>query len=252
MAQLRQAQNRTIGSIEPISNKGLYLRVLTPVSSQTLEGETRILQLLQPVPEQLATTAERVQDVYQDYQQLSYSRTALREVFALTLTLVMMLAMLSAVAIAFVLSRRLSAPLTVLAEGTKAIASGDYSTVLPAHGKDELGVLVQSFNSMTQQLDDATKAAENNRARVEAARGYLETILAHLSSGVIAFNQRGELRTYNEAAANILSAQLDRYVGFTPDKIIEKQTRLASFFQVIIEALPNNAPEKKHDRKRCY
>ena len=244
LVQLRQAQNRTVGSIEPINNKGLYLRVLTPVSAQTLEGETRILQLLQPVPEQLATTAERVQDVYQDYQQLSYSRTALREVFALTLTLVMMLAMLSAVAIAFVLSRRLSAPLTVLAEGTKAIASGDYSTVLPAHGKDELGVLVQSFNSMTQQLDDATKAAESNRARVEAARGYLETILANLSSGVIAFNQRGELRTYNEAAANILSAPLDRYVGFTPDKIIEKQTRLASFFQVIIEALPNGASEK--------
>ncbi len=244
LAQLRQAQKRTIGSIEPIKNKGLYLRVLTPVSSQMLEGETRILQLLQPVPVQLATTAERVQDVYQDYQQLSYSRIALREVFALTLTLVMMLAMLSAVAIAFVLSRRLSAPLTVLAEGTKAIASGDYSTVLPAHGKDELGVLVQSFNSMTQQLDDATKAAESNRARVEAARGYLETILAHLSSGVIAFNQRGELRTYNEAAADILSAPLDRYIGFTPDKIIEKQTRLASFFEVIIAALPSEKLEK--------
>ncbi len=152
----------------------------------------------------LATTAEAVQDVYQDYQQLSYSRTSLREVFALTLTLVMMLAMLGAVAIAFVLSRRLSAPLTVLAEGTKAIASGDYSTMLPAHGKDELGVLVQSFNSMTQQLGDATKAADRNRARVEAARGYLETILAHLSSGVIALNRRGELRTFNQAASNIL------------------------------------------------
>lgn len=246
LAQLRQAKNRTIGSIEPIKNKGLYLRVLTPVNSQTLEGETRILQLLQPVPEQLATTAERVQDVYQDYQQLSYSRTALREVFALTLTLVMMLAMLSAVAIAFVLSRRLSAPLTVLAEGTKAIASGDYSTVLPAHGKDELGVLVQSFNSMTQQLDDATKAAESSRARVEAARGYLETILAHLSSGVIAFNQRGELRTYNEAATHILSTPLDRYIGFTPDRIIEKQTRLAGFFEVIIAALPIEMPEKNY------
>lgn len=244
LTQLRQAQKHTLGSIEPISNKGLFLRVLTPVNSQTLQGETRILQLLQPVPEQLATTAERVQDVYQDYQQLSYSRAALREVFALTLTLVMMLAMLSAVAIAFVLSRRLSTPLTVLAEGTKAIASGDYNTVLPAHGKDELGILVQSFNSMTQQLGDATKAAESSRARVEAARGYLETILAHLSSGVMAFNQKGELRTFNEAAANILSAPLERYVGFTPDKIIEKQTRLTNFFQIIMDTLPNAAAEK--------
>ena len=233
VAQLRQARQRIYGNIEPIAGKGLYLRVLAPVSVQDLAGETRILQLLQPVPKSLATSAEAVQDVYQDYQQLSYSRTALREVFALTLTLVMMLAMLTAVAIAFVLSRRLSAPLTVLAEGTKAIASGDYSTMLPAHGKDELGVLVQSFNSMTQQLGDATKAADRNRARVEAARGYLETILAHLSSGVLALNERGELRTFNEATVNILGVSLESYVGFTPDKIIAKQARLASFFEAI-------------------
>ncbi|MSP86356.1 MAG: HAMP domain-containing protein [Methylotenera sp.] len=233
VTQLRQARTRVVASIEPISQKGLYLRVLAPVNVRDLTGETRILQLLQPVPKPLASTAEAVQEVYQDYQQLSYSRASLREVFALTLTLVMMLAMLGAVAVAFVLSRRLSAPLTVLAEGTKAIASGDYSTMLPAHGKDELGVLVQSFNSMTQQLDDATKAADRNRSRVEAARGYLETILAHLSSGVIALNKRGELRTFNEAAMNILGLQLEHYVGDTLDKIIAKQLRLESFFQAI-------------------
>ena len=233
VTQLRQARQRIYGSIEPITGKGLYLRVLVPVNVQDMAGETRILQLLQPVPKPLATTAEAVQDVYQDYQQLSYSRKALREVFALTLTLVMMLAMFTAVAIAFVLSRRLSAPLTVLAEGTRAIASGDYSIMLPAHGKDELGVLVQSFNSMAQQLGDARKAADRNRARVEAARGYLETILAHLSSGVLALNERGELRTFNEATVHILGVSLESYVGFTPDKIIAKQARLANFFQAI-------------------
>ncbi len=233
ITQLRQARTRILGTIEPIADKGLYLRVLAPVNVQDLTGETRILQLLQPVPKSLANTAEAVQDVYQDYQQLSYSRASLREVFALTLTLVMMLSMLAAMAIAFVLSRRLSAPLTVLAEGTKAIASGDYSTMLPAHGKDELGVLVQSFNSMTQQLGDATKAADRNRARVEAARGYLETILAHLSSGVLALNDQGELRTFNQAASNILGVKLEGYVGFTLDKIIVKQTRLENFLNAI-------------------
>ena len=233
VAQLRQARKRILASIEPIGNKGLYLRVLAPVNGQDLTGETRILQLLQPVPKPLATTAEAVQDVYQDYQQLSYSRASLREVFALTLTLVMMLAMLGAVAVAFVLSRKLSAPLTVLAEGTKAIASGDYSTMLPAHGKDELGVLVQSFNSMTQQLDDATKAADSNQARVEAARGYLETILAHLSSGVMALNKRGELRTFNEAAMNILGVPLEGYVGLKLDQINLKHPRLENFLLTV-------------------
>ena len=251
VTQLRQARQRIYGNIEPINGKGLYLRVLIPVSVQDISGEMRILQLLQPVPKPLATTAEAVQDVYQDYQQLSYSRTALREVFALTLTLVMMLAMFTAVAIAFVLSRKLSAPLTVLAEGTKAIASGDYSTMLPAHGKDELGVLVQSFNSMTQQLGEATKAADRNRARVEAARGYLETILAHLSSGVLALNERSELRTFNEATVNILGASLESYVGFTPEKIIEKQPNLASFFQTIASSIQQEVTQRSGQKEEA-
>ena len=209
ISQLRQARSHTYGTIEPIPDKGLYLRVLVPVTTTELHGETRILQLLQPVPKALSSTAEAVQEVYQDYQELSYTRGALKDVFALTLTLVLMLAMLSAVAFAFVLSRRLSAPLGVLAEGTRAIASGDYGKVLPAHGKDELGILVQSFNSMTRQLAEATQAAERNRARVEAARGRLETILSHLSSGVLAIDEHYRLRTWNPAAAEILGLDLE-------------------------------------------
>ncbi|MEQ1599788.1 MAG: ATP-binding protein [Methylotenera sp.] len=231
--QLRQAQTRVYGKIEPIPNKGLYLRVLAPVNVQEIAGETRILQLLQPVPKSLSNTAEAVQDVYRDYQELSYSRDSLKDNFKLTLTLVLMLAMLSALAIAFVLSRRLTQPLGVLAEGTRAIASGDYSTMLPEHGEDELGILVKSFNSMTRQLDDATKAADRNRARVEAARGYLETILAHLSSGVLAFNEKAELRTYNVAASNILEIDLKPHENKPFVGIAKELPFLAEFIQLL-------------------
>jgi len=209
--QLRQARQHIYGTIEPILGKGLYLRVLAPVTMTEFGGETRILQLLQPVPKTLSDTAESVQEVYQDYQELSLSRKSLQEVFALTLTLVLMLAMLSAISIAFVVSRRLTAPLGVLAEGTRAIARGDYGTMLPVHGSDELGILVQSFNSMTTQLGEATEAADRNRASVEGARTYLETILAHLSSGVLALNDKGELRTHNVAASHILGVSLGHF-----------------------------------------
>ena len=231
--QLRQAKNRVYGKIEPIPNKGLYLRILAPVSGQGLTGETMILQLLQPVPKSLSNTAEAVQDVYRDYQELSYSRNSLKDVFKLTLTLVLMLSMLTALAFAFVISRRLSQPLTVLAEGTRAIAAGDYSTMLPEHGKDDLGVLVKSFNSMTRQLDDATKASERNRARVEAARGYLETILAHLSSGVLAINRKGELRTYNLAASDILGFSLAPFENQKFIKIANNHVFLAHFVDLV-------------------
>jgi len=146
-----------------------------------------------------------------------------------------MLAMLTAVSVAFVLSRRLSAPLGVLAEGTQAIASGDYEIILPVHGNDELGVLVQSFNSMTKQLGEAKQAAESNRARVEAARGYLETILAHLSSGVLALNDKGELRTYNLIASNILGVVLGHFSGQAFEKIGQQFPNLKNLIDMILQ-----------------
>jgi nitrogen fixation/metabolism regulation signal transduction histidine kinase len=233
VAQLRQAKYQLVGKVEPIPDKGLYLRILAPVNSQELTGETLILQLLQPVPKSLSNTAEAVQDVYRDYQELSYSRNSIKDVFKLTLTLVLMLAMLSALAIAFVLSRRLSRPLTVLAEGTRTIADGNYSKMLPEHGNDELGVLVKSFNSMTRQLADANKANERNRLRLEAARGYLETILAHLSSGVLAINRSGELRTFNLAAMDILGLNLAPYENQQFTQIAVENHFLAEFVKVI-------------------
>lgn len=234
LSQLRQARLHVRGTIEPIPNKGLYLRVLMPINMTDLAGETRILQLLQPVPSALATTAESVQSVYQDYQELSLSRESLKEVFALTLTLVMILALLTAISFAFVLSSRISAPLGVLASGTRAIARGEYDTVLPVHGKDELGVLVQSFNSMTRQLGDATEAATRNRQRVEAARGYLETILANLSSGVLTLDDKAELRTNNFAASHILDVTLGHFVDFPITRLSDEFPLLKEFVSTIL------------------
>jgi nitrogen fixation/metabolism regulation signal transduction histidine kinase len=231
--QLRQARRQIYGKIEPIPNKGLYMRVLAPVESQGLTGDMRILQLMQPVPKSLSNTAEAVQNVYQEYQQLSYSRNSIKDIFKLTLTMVLMLAMLSALAIAFLLSRRLSQPLSVLAEGTRAIASGDYSNVLPEYGTDELGILVKSFNSMTRQLDDATKATERNRIRVEAARAYLETILAHLTSGVLTIGEKSEIRTFNLTATNILGISLIPYENKPFTEIGRDHSFLYTFIEEI-------------------
>jgi len=231
--QLRQARQHAHGAIEPIPGKGLYLRVLVPVTTYDLRGESRILQLMRPVPKTLSDTAESVQSVYQDYQELSYARQALKQVFALTLTLVLMLAMLSAVAFAFVLSRRLSAPLGLLADGTRAVASGDYGKVLPAHGKDELGVLMQSFNSMTQQLREATEATERHRAQVESARGYLAAILSHLSSGVLALDEKFCLRACNPAAAQILEVDLNDALSKPLSSLGETHASLVPLVQLV-------------------
>jgi nitrogen fixation/metabolism regulation signal transduction histidine kinase len=241
LIQLKQAENNIYGKIEPITNKGLYLRVLAPINGTSVSNERLILQILQPVPNSLSTLAESVQDVFQDYQKLSYSRDSLKLIFSITLTLVLILAILTAVAIGFLLSRKLSEPLALLAEGTKKIAKGNFKTMLPEKGKDELGVLVRSFNSMTRQLDQATQTSQNNQIRLESARSYLETVLAHLSSGVIVINDAMEIKSFNIAASKILQVDLSKNKDQLLTSISNKNKLLKDFVVSIQEEIKTSS-----------
>ena len=247
LIQLKQAENNIYGKIEPIKNKGLYLRVLAPINGAAISNERLILQILQPVPDSLTTLAESVQDVFQDYQKLSYSRDSLKVIFSITLTLVLMLAILTAVAIGFLLSRKLSEPLALLAEGTKKIAKGNFKTMLPEKGKDELGVLVRSFNSMTRQLDQATQTSENNQIRLESARSYLETVLAHLSSGVIVINDDMEIKSFNIAASKILHVDLSKNTNQLITSISNKNKLLNNFVVSIQEEIKVASSKKQFE-----
>lgn len=208
-AQLRQArQSRNVHMVDSGADGRLVIRVIVPIPTRSIISEPNLLQLTQPVPETFARHAEAVQEAYRDYQQLTLGREGLKRIYTLTLTLTLLLALLTAMAVAFVLARRLAAPLLILAEGTQAVAQGDYSPRQALPARDELGVLTQSFNQMIRQLEDARAAADRNRAAVEAARAYLESVLANLSTGVLAFASDGTLRAANHGAMDILTDDL--------------------------------------------
>jgi nitrogen fixation/metabolism regulation signal transduction histidine kinase len=203
---LRQVRlQQPIPSIESIPDRGLYLRVIVPVNVLTIADDIRILQVLQHVPKAIAQDAEIVEAGYKDYQELQLARVGLKRIFGLTLTLAMLLTLFSSLALAFVLSERLSAPLSALAEATRAIAKGDYSKLNPVKSRDEFGVLTQSFNTMTRQIADATEAMERNQQQLENSKTYLESILANLTSGVLTFDERLYVKTMNAAANAILA-----------------------------------------------
>ena len=112
LRQMRLQQGYS--AIEALPDRGLYLRVLMPVNTASLTEDARVLQLLQPVPRQLAQDAEIVQAGYREYQELTLSRRGLKRLYGITLTLTLLLALLSSLALAFLLSDRLSAPLNAL------------------------------------------------------------------------------------------------------------------------------------------
>ena len=195
--------------------RGLRLRVVIPVPTQLflLRPETVYVQLVQDVPATLAANAEAVQNGMRDYQELSLSRTGLQKIYAVTLTLTLLLSICAALAVAFLLASWLTEPLLLLAEGTKAVAGGDYTPMREVATNDELGTLMASFNAMVRQLDDARVSVDRNRAALVAANTYLESILSNLSAGVLVFDDGFRLVTANDGAARILGTPLASRLG---------------------------------------
>ncbi|OGA33884.1 MAG: PAS domain-containing sensor histidine kinase [Betaproteobacteria bacterium RIFCSPLOWO2_12_FULL_64_23] len=237
MIQRQARQSRSYAALEGAPDKGLSLRVLVPVAALSITEDERLLQLLQRVPPTLTRDAEAVQEVYRDYKELSLSRQGLKEIYILTLTLTLLLTLFSATALAFLLSARLSEPLALLAAGTQAVARGDYSRRAQVTSSDELGILTQSFNSMTEQLDDARSAAESHRAELETAKAYLENILANLSAGVLVLDEQLRLVTVNHGAGAILQETFDGLKGC----VLADWPRLQSLARAIVEGF------KRHD-----
>jgi nitrogen fixation/metabolism regulation signal transduction histidine kinase len=230
-ARLQQA----FSAIEQGPEGALMLRVVVPVNSDDRLEPLKLLQVIEPVPKGLAQEIEKVQAGARDYQEISFSRQALKRLYALTLTLTLLLALTSALGLAVVLSERFSAPLGRLAEGTRAVAQGDFTRRQPVTSRDELGVLTESFNTMTAQLADAQQKTEESRRATETTRAYLESILGNLSAGVLAFDDRYRLRTANASAAVILQQPLTELNGIALADWGRRLPALAPFAALVAE-----------------
>jgi nitrogen fixation/metabolism regulation signal transduction histidine kinase len=222
--------------VEPFGDKGLMMRTIVqvrPAPELQPPGQLRLLQLTQPVPQALAEAGDAVQSVFHGYKELSLSRQGLKQTYIVTLTLSLLLALFAALAIAFLLSRRIARPLAILAEGTAAVARGDFSRRADVTSGDEFGILTRSFNSMTGQLDEARQAAEVSRQQLEMANGYLESVLANLSAGVLVFDANFALTVANRGANGILAQSLEGQLG----KPLGEWTVASDFARLLLDEL---------------
>jgi nitrogen fixation/metabolism regulation signal transduction histidine kinase len=210
---LQVHQGRDYVGLDPVRDAGFYIRAVVGVPSQDSRQEGRILQALFPVAGRFSVLADSVQAAFDNYKELVFLRTPLKTSFILTLSLVMSFAVLTALWAAVYSARRLVEPVRDLAEGTRAVAAGEYDKQLPHASNDELGFLVGSFNEMTRKLAQARDSAQRSQQLLEQQRAYLEAVLARLSSGVLTLDHQGCLRTSNTAASQILGVDLSALTG---------------------------------------
>ncbi len=226
---LQTQQQRPYVSLDP---NDYAIRTAVSFRFGTSPEPVGIVRAQYPIAERLARMATSVDRSYSQYQQLMFLRDPLKSTFTLTLTVVLMLSMLGAIYGAFVLSRRLVAPIQDLVAGTQAVAAGDFDTQLPTAKRDEIGFLISSFNDMTQRLARARRQASQSQAQVEAERANLEVILARLSTGVLALENDLRIRNANQAAGAILAANLDTRAGESLLEVARDHPLLEQFADV--------------------
>ncbi len=234
LTQARQGQ--TYANLDAVGKAGLRLRVVVPVRSREMGAPNRVLQVLQILPPRYAKLGESVQSAFAEYEKLVYLRGPLKFGFTLTLSLIALLTLLIAVWAAIFSARRLVAPIRELAEGTRAVAQGDYQKQIPVTSHDEIGILVESFNDMTRRIHRAQTQTKRSQQEAEIQRAYLETVMGHLSSGVLTFNQRLLLRTHNPAASQILGADLKIGERKSLAWLIERYPNLRTFTDAVNHA----------------
>jgi nitrogen fixation/metabolism regulation signal transduction histidine kinase len=227
---MRQMEQRlTYVSLEPQSGGRYIIRTAAVLPRTNAAREARFVVAVYAVPAQLAALSEAVQDTYSRYGNLAAEREPLKSMFRLTLTLVVLLAMLAAIYLAIYSAQRLVRPVQDLIAGTRAVGKGDFGTRLPLPSRDEMGFLVHSFNDMTKRLRRARAEATHSQQEVERERTRLAIILARLSTGVLAIDRSMTVRTANEAAGAILGSDLSAATGRALPELAAGNERLGQF-----------------------
>ncbi len=97
-------------------------------------------------------------------------REAYRGVYEMqrTARLLALLAVLVSIGVSIFAARRITNPLQILTQSSRALARGDFSQRVHLWSRTEIGELAETFNTMSQELEhfveDLKKAAEENRA----------------------------------------------------------------------------------------
>ncbi|MGH2101999.1 ATP-binding protein, partial [Aerococcus urinaeequi] len=113
--------------------------------------------------------------------------------------------------LAVLISSQIINPLQKMRDQTKQIAEGNYSTTLDINSEDEIGQLAESINYLSVRVGDAQDLTEAERQR-------LDSVLRHMTDGVIATDRRGKITIINDRSLSILNKTQEEVIG---ESIIE-------------------------------
>lgn len=171
-----------------------------------------------PLPPKFAQTAGQIQSSQQRYVELARQRKLVRRTYIGFLLLLTVLVLFASTWLALFLSKLVNRPVAAIAAGTEAISKGQLDYRVDIRATDELAELVQSFNSMAEQLESSRRQIEassrelgNANEALERRRRYIETILESIPTGVISIDAERRITLVNASLFRMFSFDQEQY-----------------------------------------
>ena len=99
--------------------------------------------------------------------------------------------------LAVLISQEITRPIEEMRKQTLRIARGDFSGQVRVMGNDELGQLAGAVNNLSVRVEEAQESSDSERRR-------LDSVLSHMSDGVLATDRRGNITIVNNMALQLL------------------------------------------------
>lgn len=131
--------------------------VLRLVKEVVLSGEERYIVFSMVLPSGFDDKAQELTKALETFRQLERYRTVFRLVLIAFFSLFSLPMILLSILVSFLLSEEIIRPIVNLEDATRRVAEGDYSFRILARSKDELYILIRSFNKMVSELERSRK-----------------------------------------------------------------------------------------------
>jgi two-component system nitrogen regulation sensor histidine kinase NtrY len=220
----KAVKGEDVTEIISIDNKNLVVGISpikwsqeSGVLGQEIAGVTVVSWFLS---KDMVNKIGNIANAFEEYKQLKLLKYPIKMSYEITLLLITLLILFSAIWFGFHLAKGITVPIKELAEATRSVAEGNLDFRIHVKANDEIGMLVESFNQMTSDLKDGKFAIERaheelkkTNIELEQRKSYMETVLENIATGVISIDSHGRVSTINQAALRILNIPPKRVKG---------------------------------------
>jgi two-component system nitrogen regulation sensor histidine kinase NtrY len=221
-------EGREITKIQPTDKEGDIIRGVVPIYSTFRKGDVvGTLVVNYYVPQSLVSKMATISSAFNEYKQQELLKNPIKTANLMILAIVTLLIIFSATWFGFYLSKSLTDPIQMLAEGTDRIAQGDLDFTIKTAADDEMGSLVNSFNKMTSDLkaskikiEQASNDLHETNLESERRRRYMETILKNVTAGVFSIDEKGRVTTINKSAETLLKVNSEQSLFKPYDEVL--------------------------------